>query len=201
MTGPAFILGNGPDLPVAELTLLADQFTIGVNRILRSGFTPTVILWVDSTVYRDDGPDMDASGALLVCDRSVAQTQQHIGLRTWVGNEALRRRSGPKTLVCNGNTGCCAARWALALGFAPVYLLGMGARHRGTRTDFYGANRWHTDVALRRMARELDRLRRDAPREVLAVSGADDLARITRALPPVNVPAGQAALRELLRKE
>ena len=31
LEGPAFVLGNGPDLPLASLRLLSNQFTIGVN--------------------------------------------------------------------------------------------------------------------------------------------------------------------------
>ena len=31
LDGPAFILGTGPDLPLALLRLLSNQFTIGVN--------------------------------------------------------------------------------------------------------------------------------------------------------------------------
>jgi len=163
---PAFILGNSPLLPVKDLDCLAGQFTIGVNRILQAGFTPTVILWVDRSVYKDGGADIDASGALLVCDKSVAQTQHHIGLRTRVGDEALRRPPRVNELSCNGNTGCCAARWAAMLGCRPIYLLGMEAEYRGDTTDFYGVNKRHHNKpgdngTLMVMRSELGRLKND----------------------------------------
>jgi hypothetical protein len=126
---PAFILGNGPALPVDDLDCLSGCFTIGVNRVLLSGFTTTVLLWVDGTVRTDDptyAERMDASDALLVCDRSIRKWQFHVGLKTHVGDMALQRRSTPTELCVNGNTGCCAARWAIALGCRPVYLVGMG---------------------------------------------------------------------------
>lgn len=158
---PAFVLGNGPDLP-SDLTPLAGCFTVGVNRILRSGFTPTVVLWVDRSVYAEDGTGMDASEALLVCDRAVAQRQHHLGLRTFVGDEALIRRPTPTELCVNGNTGCCAARWALALGCRPVWLLGMGGESRPGRTDFYGNNpHHHAGLTLHVLRKELRRLLRE----------------------------------------
>lgn len=200
MTGPAFILGNGPTLPVGALGLLRGQFTIGVNRILRSGFVPTVILWIDSSVYQDDGDEIDASGAVLVCDSSVARNPLHHGLETWVGDAAIRRASTPTTLVCCGNSGCCAARWALALKCRPVYLLGMDAEYSGEKTSFYGSNPWHVEGTLRQMKQELDRLRRDFPREVRVVTHAEALARIVAGLPTVRTQELRRHLRALLRK-
>ena len=200
MTGPAFILGNGPTLPVERLALLKDQFTIGVNRVLRSGFTPTVILWGDVTVYQEDGQQMDASGALLVCDRSVACRQHHHGLKTWVGNAALRHASTPATLCCNGNTGCCAARWALALGCQPVYLLGMSATYEPGRTDFYGNNRWHGQGTLGRMRDEILRLEAERPGAVRAIRHGAALEEIVSGL-PARDPAGiRQQLLRLLRE-
>ena len=162
---PAFILGNGPTLP-KNLSCLDGSFTVGVNRILRSGFCPTVILWVDGTAYRDDGPAMDSSGSMLVCDASIASRQFHVGLKTQVGDAALAHPSTPTQLCCNGNTGCCAARWAAALGGDPVYLVGMSATYT-EKTDFYGDNRWHhkaeegcTSSTLHLMGSELQRLLR-----------------------------------------
>jgi len=171
LTGsPAFVLGNGPSLPVDDLSCLRGCFTVGVNRILRSGFTPTVIVWADRTVYQDDGEQMDASEALLVCDARRVRRPEHIGLKTWVGDHALTHDGSPIELTVNGSTGCCAARWALNLGCRPVYLLGMKAAYRDNVTDFYGKNPHHRGGStLSVMKKEMTRLRRDYGEEVLSV--------------------------------
>lgn len=207
---PAWILGNGPTLP-SDLSPLRNRFTIGVNRILRSGFTPTVILWADGNIYQvggemtEDGKAIDESGALLVCDRSVAQRQHHIGLRTWVGDAALKHESTSKELVLNGNTGCCAARWALAIGCCPVYLLGMSATYDGERTDFYGPNEHHhnrpgDNGTLQVMRRELVRLRKDAGERLYQVPTRNSqlLARLAAEGPDVDQDELRARLRECL---
>jgi len=129
-------------------------------------------MWVDGTVYKAVGERMDSCGAMTVCDRSIAHRQFHIGLKTHVGHAALREPGSATELVCNGNTGCMAARWALALGCAPVFLLGMEARYQDGKTDFYGVNprhRWEGDAQTLNVIRaELTRLLRDFPdRELL----------------------------------
>ena len=163
---PAFILGNGPTLPVDDLDVLGDQFTVGVNRILRSGFCPTVILWVDGSVGEEDGDAIGASGALSVCDASVYQRQGQIGLKTHVGSGALKHEATATELCCNGSTGCCAARWAIALGCRPVYLVGMSCQYIGGVSDFYGNNPHHhrtpeDNGTLMLMRNEMARLRLD----------------------------------------
>ena len=202
------MLGNGPALPVDDLDCLAGQFTIGVNRILSSGFTPTAIMWVDGTVYQSDGEQIDASGAMLVCDRSVWNRQFHIGIKTWTGDGALQHCSEPGILCCNGNTGCTAARWALALGFSPVYVVGMSATYRGTgdaqRTDFYGVNTRHHRTegdggTLSVMRGELERLRRDFPDDVVPVIDGVMLRAVAATHGPADTQSLRAAITDHLR--
>ncbi|NQU75027.1 MAG: hypothetical protein HQ546_01790 [Planctomycetes bacterium] len=194
---PAFVLGNSPRLPVAQLKCLSGQFTIGVNRILRTGFTPTVILWVDDTVYADDGKQIDESEALLICDGSVARHELHHGLKTWVGDAALVHESTPTELCINGNTGCCAARWALVLGCRPVYLVGMEAAYKGALTDFWGQNQYHHGGStLNVMRKELVRLQRDFPGMVLAISDDGLLQEIAAELPDMNQDQLRCAILE-----
>ena len=109
-------------------------------------------------MYDTDAAGIEAGGALLVCDRSVACRPHHQGLRLVPGREASLRRPTVQTLCCAGNTGVCAARWALALGCRPVYLLGMSAEYDGERTDFYGVNPFHGGSTPEIMRRELRRL-------------------------------------------
>ena len=200
---PAFVLGNSPYLPVDDLWRLEAQFSIGVNRILRSGFTPTVLLWVDHSVYGDDGKQIDESGALLVCDASIRQRQYHIGLKTWVGDAALKHESTPTQLCVNANTGVCAARWALALGCRPVYLLGMEARYQDGRTNFYGDNRWHHRTAqdpgtVLGMTGSLRELMLSHERDLRHVPDGEALADVVEGLPEIDQEELRCSLRTLL---
>lgn len=173
MNCPAFILGNSPRLPVGDLDCLAGLFTIGVNRILGTGFTPTVILWVDRSVYVDCGEQIDGSDSLLVCDSHLTQRYLHVGLKLFAGDDSLGRKPKPDELHASGNTGTCAARWAVGLGCKPVYILGMEARYKGDKTDFYGVNEHHhgEGKTLGVMSSELNRLLHDCGDVVQPISG------------------------------
>lgn len=191
---PVFILGNGPTLP-DDLSALKDRLTIGVNRIFQV-FSPTVLLWVDGSVYKDHAEQIDKLDSLLVCDRSVAQKQHH-GLLTRVGDNAFTHKRSPTELCVNGNTGCCAARWALALGFSPVFLLGMDAIYIDGKTDFYGVNRHHhrtpdDNGTLHVMRQELDRLLRDC--EDVWPLNSSDLAEAVAQTEPVDQNAVRAEI-------
>lgn len=178
---PAFVLGNSPRLP--DVMGLWNRFTVGVNRILQTGLTPTVLLWVDGSFYRECAEQVDACESLLVCDKSVANRQFHIGLQTHVGSAALIKPSKPKELCCNANTGCCAARWAVALGCNPVYLLGMDAQYKNGISDFYGDNKHHHrnetgHTTLTVMRKELHRLLADFPEVCIPVANQKHLDEI-----------------------
>jgi len=200
LTGsPAFVLGNGPSLPVDDLSCLRGCFTVGVNRILRSGFTPTVIVWADRTVYQDDGEQMDASEALLVCDARRVRRPEHIGLKTWVGDHALTHDGSPIELTVNGSTGCCAARWAIALGCQPVYLVGMGATYRGEQTDFYGRNRHHHGGStLAVLKKELARLQHDHGEDILPIYDGQTLCEFAAESPQFSQDEYRAAVHRVL---
>jgi len=198
---PAFILGNSPYLPVDDLDCLAEKFTIGVNRIVEV-FRPTVLMWVDWTVYQAVGEKMDSSGALMVCDQSVRHRQFHIGLKTWVGEGALKHQSQPDALCCNGNTGCCAARWAISLGCSPVYLVGMEAAYKDGRTDFWGDNPRHrregSTCTLDVMRKELERLLRDFTETVFVVPDGEILRKVARRCRGLNQEALKSHLKAML---
>lgn len=176
------MLGNSPHLPVDDLGCLSSKFTIGVNRIVEV-FAPTVLFWVDSTCYKDAGEKMDAAGSLMVCDASVKHRQYHIGLKNWVGDAAFTHEATVTELCCNGNTGVCAARWALALGCKPVFVVGMEAAYKDGKTDFYGMNRWHhcteaDNGTAAVMRKALDRLLREHPDAVVPVPDGEFLREL-----------------------
>jgi len=194
---PAFILGNGPFLPLESLHLVANRFTIGVNRILRIAFAPTILMWVDASVYQDDGAEIEASNSLLICSDEVAVTQKHVRL-------PLAPHGTLKSIhhleVC-GNTGACAARWAVALGCWPVYILGMGGQYRHGRSNCYGMNRRHTDETLKRMQGELDLLLHDHPDHVRFLKDGGELRQAAQVLPELHQPSLRAMLQTILGVE
>ena len=204
---PAFILGNSPYLP-RNLSGLASKFTIGVNRILRTGFVPTILLWVDGNIYRqggkitEDGRAMDESGCLLVCDSSVANREYHHRLAMRPGQN-ITDPDNPKLLWCDGNTGTCAARWAFALGCPKVYLVGMEAEYKEGRSDFWGDNQWHNRIpgegsTISRMRDELARLLQDWPGQAMSISGQDQLDYWALQCPDVPQSDVKAAVRALV---
>ena len=187
---PAFILGNGPTLPVAELPLLAGQFTVGVNRILRSGFVPTAIMWLDQGVADEEGPQLESSGALLLGPRQ--HTVRGMAPLDYVGGyRAWDEPSNPWTIRPNGNMGVAAARWAQSLGCFPVYLLGMSAKGQ---LDFYGTNPHHSGDTPDVMRRELDRLLSGG--NAVPVADGAELQRIVSGL---SMQYDQDAMRRELR--
>lgn len=189
-----YVLGNSPSLPVERLPELRAQFTIGINRITNSGFCPTVIFWSDKTVYKDIGADIDRSGALLVTGASVKSKAFHVALpfETTAGD-----KRDPAKMYIKGNTGCAAARWAMALGCERVYLLGMNAAYQDGQTNFYGNNRYHNKSTLGVLSKQLDLLKADYPDQMIEANDPAlwDLSE------SVNQDALRNYLRDLLRSK
>lgn len=131
----AWILGNGPTLPVDSLYLLRGYFTVGVNRIWLSGFIPTVLMWNDWIISQNHREEINELDCVKICPRRLAINDQY-GVDAFGG-----RNYGPYTkarqIMCKGNMGVAAARWARFLGFKTVYLLGMGAKEVGGMAHFY----------------------------------------------------------------
>ena len=159
MNGPAFALGNGPTLP-ADPSPLAGQITIGVNRILESGFTPTAVAWCDREVWEEQRHLLENGDAMLLTTISnyPRHHKPHHILK-------LRRsdhdKGNPADFCASGSTGTAAARLLLALGFDPVYCLGMGGEYdEDGRTDFWGTNARHNSKARETFAREMEKLQR-----------------------------------------
>jgi len=161
-------------------------------------------MWVDGSVYKVVGRRIDECEALKVCDVSVADPRRHIGLKTHVGDAAFEHETTATELCCNGNTGCMAARWALALGCRPVFLVGMGAAYHDGQTDFYGVNPRHRTLVhtqtLMVIRAELDRLLMDFPdRELLCpIPDGRMLREVAAEFPDVDQAGLRAEIRRIL---
>jgi len=165
MIRPAFILGNGPTLP-DDLSALDGQFTIGVNRILASGFTPTAVVWCDREVWEEQRNLIENSEALLMTTiRSHPRRSKRHYLLTL--GKSCQDRGDAARLYASGSTGTAAARLALALGFDPVFCLGMGSQYaEDGRSNFYGMNARHNSNVCKTFAREVEALQRAYPHRI-----------------------------------
>lgn len=125
----AFVIGNGPDLPTDRLAELDGYFTIGVNRVWKYGFTPTVSFWIDGEVYTER-PEFFDSLALCICDDSNKPKPKNC-ISLPVRGGRLVRYLNPNRIQHRPNCGVMAALWALSVGCHPVVLLGMGCQDDG----------------------------------------------------------------------
>jgi len=170
---PAFILGNGPRLPVEHLSLLDGFFTVGTNRIIQV-YDPTVHLVVDASAWPARMPDTKCQPLLspLMNLKKIPGAWYpflHIASEEWSKH--------PGELHADGNSGVCAAGWANSLGCEPIYLLGMTAKYRGKQTDFYGVNEFHKDGTVLGMQKALNNLFEHLP-HCVPVANGDHLTAI-----------------------
>lgn len=155
----AWVLGNGPGLPTDQLHLLEDEFTVGVNRIYRSGFAPKIVMWVDpmEKVCRDEWPDMrqhmldnGSIGVSAYGHNKKGQCEYLLNLANPKRN--ADKMTDPSYIVCDGTVGIAAIRWCFALGFRSVRTLGISdgdhkhtdPRHFFTRAGDKGFRNEHT---------------------------------------------------------
>lgn len=135
-----FILGNSPRLPVDDLHVLDGHFTIGVNRIGQV-FDPTILLIADASAYKD--AIFGEAQLLLSPEMNVKRKGGAWYPKLFVAS--LKWPKHPGELHAHGNSGVAAGSWANALGCEPIYLVGMEAKYKGDKSDFYGLNKHHRD--------------------------------------------------------
>lgn len=123
----AWVLGTAPSLEIDRLPELEGEFTLGVNHILRSGFTPDALFWLDP--IRKQMPD------------AWAQIERFQGLKVGPGGDFELKDWpgwGQGYFQYRATSGDTAVRWLLFMGFHRVVCLGVGTGFDGTQTNFYG---------------------------------------------------------------
>lgn len=137
-----FILGNGPTLNKFILEKLNDYFVIGVNRILYSGFNPSIICISDPIVFSDEYVSILNE---TKCNIIIAEHVLDIGIK----NYNLNKKNILKSFVLNFqslynthflnlysnnlSSTCCvgsvigdiAIPVAIYLGIRKIYMLGL----------------------------------------------------------------------------
>lgn len=173
--GPAFVLGNGPSLPVEHLHLLDGQFSCGVNRIARA-YEPTAVLWCDKEIWEEERGLLEHNSSLLVTTirNHPRRGKPHYCVKLCRSSED---RGNPAHFCASGSSGTAAARWALALGFSPVYLLGMSGEYaEDGRTNFWGRNERHGPKVRKMFADELAKLQEQYQHHVWRTDDPQDWA-------------------------
>ena len=153
---PVIVLGNAPHLPVDDLPHLSSAFTIGVNRILLSGFEPTVVVYNDVAMIEHIESIWDTTNALIV-KTSKVEGPAHAWLKRFSQRDAKRFPCRGRTFLQH-NTGAAAIRWARGLTRASIYSLGISTRHDDGPQHFHGESILGGHTFLR-MLKELGEFR------------------------------------------
>lgn len=128
MSSTAWVLGTAPCLELNRLSELESEFTVGINHILRSGFRPDIIFFIDRINERE--PHLWAplveSGVTLVGPGGHCRVEDQPG---WGKHPDFKNRH---------SSGDTAVRWLLFIGFERVVCLGMGSGTTSSKTNFYG---------------------------------------------------------------
>lgn len=159
MTHPAFILGTAPTLPLDQLHELHSCFTVGINRLLKSGYVPTAMFGVDPLTrveWQREWSDVDTLFVFPTVDRHAFGGCVGLELELFAGSNS---NLPPHSVACDGNSGVAAARWALSLGCEPVYILGMSGKFVGSQCDFFPSTHGPTlPIAEARLTSSRDKL-------------------------------------------
>lgn len=172
----AFVLGNGPSLSKVNLECLRGEFTVGVNRILFSGFEPNVICITDILCLDKQNMDMiNQSESQLVFGLRAYEAFKENGYDIRdrlliVGDELSPPALKPfdlyaydrlyernfRTRVCGSIVGDLAIPLAIFLGIKKIYLLGVDGYWsftHGRTQHFYNSDNQYKDIALERARR------------------------------------------------
>lgn len=142
---PAFVLGNGPSLNDVDLAPLSNYFSIGINRSFYK-LDSTVLLWQDVGLWFTERKNLLPLQAIKVCSDTSDPENRFFHFRLETGNFQLPTK--PDILFGRGSSGPLAVQLAYILGCNPIILLGCDCKSRGTDTDFYGNNRFHTPTTM-----------------------------------------------------
>ena len=162
---PAFIIGCGPSLDEEPLELIADYFTIGLNRAFYK-LDPTILLWQDISLWNSEYQRLHNTQALKV-SRDVSDPRKIYYNFHLKGGGYKFDPSTAHILHGRGSTGPLAAQLAVAMGCRPIILLGMDCK-RGPdgQSDFWGENKYWTESTLDNCLKGLVSIKQQCPVEV-----------------------------------
>lgn len=150
-------MGNAPELLQWDLTSLHSPSlcVVGVNRAHVVLPSPTAFLFLDRCLDEECHVIWRDSGALVV-GPAMYSGSHYVRPRIVYGDAGWDQPLHAHTIYVDGNSGVAAARWALSLGFAPVWLLGISAMVEPGDSDFAGAT--FSEGTARSMTRQATQL-------------------------------------------
>lgn len=138
---PAFVLGNGPSLNDEDVASLSSYFTIGINRSFKK-LDSTILMWQDLGLWYTERHEVVETKAIKFCTAVGDPENRFAHFRLEAGPFALPQ--SVDVLHGHGASGPLAIQLAYILGCNPIIILGSDCKHRGSDTDFYGVNRFHS---------------------------------------------------------
>ncbi len=200
---PAFILGNGPSLNEENVSLLADYFTIGINRAFYA-LDPTILIWQDIGLWNTEYHKLHNTQALKVA-RDVADPRRIYYNFHLKGGHYKFDTTKSHILYGRGSTGPVAVQLAASLGCRPIILLGMDCK-RGAdgRSDFWGENPHWLPHTLDNCVLGLEFIKQKCPVEVISCSNNDlweriSLKNVLKEISPQFAQGRQSYVKQILR--
>lgn len=146
---PAFLIGNAPSLLDIDLSLIKNQFSIGINRLFPPyvDFEPTILLWQDPELWYGEKHRIPKTQSIKYCRYEADVTGRFFHFKLTVGDFELPECAS--RLHGRGSSGPLAFQLAYILGCDPIILIGMDCCYVEGKTDYYGNNYHHKPHTLR----------------------------------------------------
>jgi hypothetical protein len=200
---PAFVVGNGPSLSNTDISILADYFTIGLNRAFYL-LDPTILLWQDISLWNTEYHRVHNLKALKVARDTADPRRIYYNFYLKGGGYKFDPDKKTHILYGRGSSGPIGVQLAVALGCRPIILLGMDCK-RGPKgeSDFYGENPHWLPHTLDHCQNGLEWLQKNCPVEIINCGDNDfwpkeDLNKVVQNINKVHACGRQAYVKQLL---
>lgn len=153
---PAFLIGNAPSLENIDLSLLKNQFSIGINRLFPPyvDFEPTILMWQDPELWYGEKHRIPKTQSIKYCRAGADIIGRFFHFKLTLGDFQLPECAS--RLHGRGSTGPLAFQLAYILGCDPIILIGMDCCYAIGKTDYYGNNYHHKPHTLKACRRGLE---------------------------------------------
>lgn len=203
---PVFIIGNSPSVKKHDLTLLNNYFTIGINRVFRIPYDPTILFWQDISLWTTEYDKIHNLQAIKVARNVADPRKAYFNFHLKPGPFKFEP-SKAHILYGSGNSMILAAQLAVAMGCSTIVLLGCDCKlNDNGDTSFFGVNQFWSRETLRNCRRALEYLKKHSPVHVISCGGATDLwpeqtlEEVLQSIDPIHKRDRQSYVAQLMSK-